>query len=175
MRIKELEEKTGLTRHTIRFYEKQGFLGEHLIHREGNNYRDYPEEMVTYLLMLKAGQAAGFTLAELKELITADEANELSLQRKGEHIRQKMREIEKKKAELEHIHRFLAYKLSLLKSESTETSLDGTYIIPEMLTAPSPNLWNVCLSRLKGEQPMTLFSINEEEGKTFEDDSRSLS
>src|SRR6266576_2992967 len=89
MFISELEKKTGLTRHTIRFYEKQGFLEERSFRRRENNYRDYSEETVEYLMMLKAGQAAGFTLAELKELINADEANELPLQRKVELIRQK--------------------------------------------------------------------------------------
>jgi MerR family transcriptional regulator, copper efflux regulator len=103
MLIKELEKKTGLTRHTIRFYEKEGFLEKRSIHRGENNYRDYSEDAVAYLMMLKAGQAAGFTLAELKEVIQADEANELPLQKKVELIRQKMKEIERKKAELDQV------------------------------------------------------------------------
>ncbi len=43
MFISELEKKTGLTRHTIRFYEKEGFL-ENYIRRGENNYRDYSED-----------------------------------------------------------------------------------------------------------------------------------
>ncbi len=70
MFISELEKKTGLTRHTIRFYEKEGFL-ENYIRRGENNYRDYSEDAVVLLLNIKAGQAAGFTLAELKELVEA--------------------------------------------------------------------------------------------------------
>jgi DNA-binding transcriptional MerR regulator len=151
MLIKELEEKTGLTRHTIRFYEKQGFLRKHAIRREGNNYRDYSEEMVPYLLMLKAGQAAGFTLAELKELISADEANELPLQRKVELLRKKMKEIDRKKAELDQIQAYLAYKLTLIDSQANGTTCGNTGAIPEMLTGPFSTVWNVCLSHLKGD------------------------
>jgi MerR family transcriptional regulator, copper efflux regulator len=109
MYIKELEKKTGLTRHTIRFYEKQGFLlQERSFRRKENNYRDYSEETVGYLKMLKAGQAAGFTLAEIKELINADEANDLPLQRKVEVLRQKMQEIDRKKAALDQMQTYLA-------------------------------------------------------------------
>lgn len=126
MFIKELEEKTGLTRHTIRFYEKEGFLEERFIHRGENKYRDYSEDMVAYLLMLKAGQAAGFTLAELKELIQADEANELPLQKKVELIRQKMKEIDRKKAELDQMQTYLAqmlaHKMALREAEENENA-----------------------------------------------------
>ena len=41
MKIKEVEERVGLTRSNIRFYEKEGLL---LIDRDQeNNYRDYTE------------------------------------------------------------------------------------------------------------------------------------
>lgn len=134
MFIKELEKKTGLTRHTIRFYEKQGFLEERSFRRKENNYRDYSEETVGYLMMLKAGQAAGFTLAELKELINADEANELSLQKKIELIRQKMKDIDRKKEELDQIQAYLAQmlakKLTLINAEENETAHSNICIIP---------------------------------------------
>jgi MerR family transcriptional regulator, copper efflux regulator len=112
MFIRELEEKTGLTRHTIRFYEKEGFLDKRYIRRRENNYRSYSEDAVEHLMMLKAGQAAGFTLGELKELIEADEANELPVQKKVELIRQKMKDIERKKAELDRMQSYLAQILA---------------------------------------------------------------
>jgi DNA-binding transcriptional MerR regulator len=134
MLIKELEKKSGLTRHTIRFYEKQGFLEERSFRRKENNYRDYSEETVRYLMMLKAGQAAGFTLAELKELISADEVNELPLQRIIEAIRQKMQEIDKKKAELDHIQTYLAEmlanKLEWIDAEKNGTAHGKICVIP---------------------------------------------
>jgi MerR family copper efflux transcriptional regulator len=134
MLIKELEKKTGLTRHTIRFYEKQGFLESHSFRREENNYRNYSEGTVAYLMMLKAGQAAGFTLAELKELINADEANELPLQRKVELLRQKIRDIDRKKAELDQIQTYLTQmlvqKLALIEAEENGTDHGNTCIIP---------------------------------------------
>jgi MerR family copper efflux transcriptional regulator len=134
MLIKELEKKTGLTRHTIRFYEKQGFLEESSFQRKENNYRNYSEETVEYLMMLKAGQAAGFTLAELKTLISADEANELPLQKMVEVLRQKMKDIDRKKAELDQIQTYLAQmlanKLAWIDAEKNGTVHGNICVIP---------------------------------------------
>jgi DNA-binding transcriptional MerR regulator len=115
-----------LTRHTIRFYEKEGLLDKRHIRRGENKYRSYSDDAVEYLMMLKAGQEAGFRLGELKELIEADEAHELPLQKKIERIRQKMEEIEKKKAELDRIQTYLAQmlasKLTLQEAEANGTA-----------------------------------------------------
>lgn len=77
-------------------------------------------------MMLKAGQEAGFRLGELKELIEADEAHELPLQKKIELIRQKMKEIENKKAELDRIQTYLAQILAskLRLQHTTENGAD---------------------------------------------------
>jgi MerR family copper efflux transcriptional regulator len=121
MKIHELAQKTGLTAPTIRFYEREGLLDTHHVRRGENNYRDYYDEAVEHLLMLKKIQSAGFTLAELKAMVEAEEANELPLQKIVEHIRQKMQEIDRKKAELEQIQaylaRMLAHKMALMDAE----------------------------------------------------------
>ena len=46
MTIKELEERTGMTRANIRFYESEGLLSPA---RRENGYRDYSEEDVKTL------------------------------------------------------------------------------------------------------------------------------
>jgi MerR family copper efflux transcriptional regulator len=115
MKIHELAQRTGLTPPTIRFYEKEGLLDARHVQRGENNYRDYCEEAVDHLLMVKKVQAVGFTLAELKEVIQAEEANDLPLSKKIELLSQKMQEIEMKKDELvqvqTHLARMLANKM----------------------------------------------------------------
>jgi MerR family transcriptional regulator, copper efflux regulator len=134
MFIGELEKKTGLTRHTIRFYEKEGFLEKRHIRRGENNYRDYSEDAVALLLNIKAGQAAGFTLAELKEIREADETNELTIQRKVVLIRQKIDDIDRKRAELDRIQTYLANilvkKLTLLHADENGSAHCDNCTIP---------------------------------------------
>lgn len=63
MQIGELACATGLSRDTLRFYEKRGLLRSR---RLANGYRDYPADAVQWLCYLRAAQALGFTLAEIE-------------------------------------------------------------------------------------------------------------
>ena len=76
MRIAELEQRTGVSRHTLRYYEKEGLLSE--VHRGGNNYRDYPEQAVDRVLMLRQMKTLGFSLSEIREVMQALRANSLN-------------------------------------------------------------------------------------------------
>ncbi|MET8446986.1 MerR family transcriptional regulator, partial [Streptomyces sp. NPDC005209] len=62
MRIGELAEQTGMTRDTLRFYEKVGLVEAQ---RLANGYRDFPPETVPWLLYVRTAQALGFSLAEI--------------------------------------------------------------------------------------------------------------
>ena len=63
MQIGDLAQATGLSRDTLRFYEKRGLLRST---RLGNGYRDYPIEAVDWLRYVRTAQALGFTLAEIE-------------------------------------------------------------------------------------------------------------
>ena len=69
MQIAELEQRTGVNRHTLRYYEKAGLLQE--VGRRGNNYRDYPEKAVERVAMVRQLKALGFSLREIREVLDA--------------------------------------------------------------------------------------------------------
>lgn len=73
MKIGELAERTGLARSRIRFYERIGLLKA--VERQANGYRSYPEDAVLVLKLITVGQAAGFSLDELRTLLPSDLAN----------------------------------------------------------------------------------------------------
>ena len=53
MLIGELSKSSGLTRDTIRFYEKQGLITLGRRERRVNNYKEYPNSILRRLLLLK--------------------------------------------------------------------------------------------------------------------------
>jgi DNA-binding transcriptional MerR regulator len=63
MQIGEIAEATGLSRDTLRFYEKRGLLRAR---RSANGYRDYPHEAVDLLRYIRLAQTLGFTLSEIE-------------------------------------------------------------------------------------------------------------
>jgi DNA-binding transcriptional MerR regulator len=65
--IKTLEAQTGLGRDAIRYYERRQLLG--VVPRGPNNYRDYPSSLVKQLKILRAMQALGFSLDEIREVL----------------------------------------------------------------------------------------------------------
>ena len=65
MTIKELEERTGLSRANIRFYEKEGLLSP--LRRE-NGYREYTEEDVQTLQRIKLLRSLQFSIEEIRTL-----------------------------------------------------------------------------------------------------------
>ena len=70
MKIKEVEERVGLTRSNIRFYEREGLI---LVDRDQeNNYRDYTEADVEKINKIKALRMLGAPTADIKRLF-ADE------------------------------------------------------------------------------------------------------
>ena len=69
MRIGELAARCDMSRDTIRFYERQGLIRSRPGDSATNNYRDYPDESVVTLDLVREAKAAGFTLAELRLFI----------------------------------------------------------------------------------------------------------
>ena len=72
MRIGELARLTGTTTKTLRFYEEAGLVPEP--DRTMSGYRDYDPGVLDRLAFVKAAQAAGLTLAEIREVVAVREA-----------------------------------------------------------------------------------------------------
>jgi MerR family Zn(II)-responsive transcriptional regulator of zntA len=67
MRIGEIADKVGVATSAIRFYEESGLLPEP--DRTPSGYREYDPSVIDRLTFIRAGQAVGLTLAELREVL----------------------------------------------------------------------------------------------------------
>jgi MerR family copper efflux transcriptional regulator len=65
MLIGELVEKSGLTKDTIRFYEKKGLINLDRKSRRENNYKEYSEQVLEKLMLIRKLKEMGFTLNEI--------------------------------------------------------------------------------------------------------------
>jgi DNA-binding transcriptional MerR regulator len=100
MLIGELAEKTGLSRDTIRYYEKLGILKIARKDRLPNSYKDYPADTAVRLLRVKKLKGVGFTLNEIIGLLALFDRQQATcefLTKKGEG---KIAELDHKIAEL---------------------------------------------------------------------------
>ena len=67
MRIGELAERAGVSPKALRYYESVGLLDEPA--RTPTGYRDYSERVLERLRFIRAAQAVGLTLGEIKGVI----------------------------------------------------------------------------------------------------------
>ncbi len=78
MRIGKLAKRTGLTRDTIRFYERHGLITSLPSSDPANSYREYPEELVERLTIVIEAKDAGLNIADLQLLTRCLEGADLS-------------------------------------------------------------------------------------------------
>jgi len=72
MLINELSKRTGLSIHTIRYYENLGMIkgltDEKVV---SNNYKHYDANTIERLEIIIEAREVGFTLAEIKKILTS--------------------------------------------------------------------------------------------------------
>ncbi len=74
MRIGELADAVSVPAKTIRYYEGIGLLPAP--RRHANGYRSYDQSAGDRLRFVKAAQAVGFTLTEIKDILSLRDAGE---------------------------------------------------------------------------------------------------
>jgi DNA-binding transcriptional MerR regulator len=90
MLIGELSAKTGLSRDTIRFYEKEGLIKIGRKQRRENNYKEYDETVLARLNQIKRIKNFGFTLNEAADLLALVVANEATCENVRGRIAEKV-------------------------------------------------------------------------------------
>ena len=107
MLIGELSKKSGLSRDTIRFYEKHGLIRVKRKERRENNYKEYSEEILQQLLIVKKVKSFGFTLNEALAILKMIEMNEASCKNVSHKIQDKVKLLDERIRELIHIRTLL--------------------------------------------------------------------
>ncbi len=78
----QIQQKTGLTRKAIEYYEEKGLIEPH---KTENGYRDYSEEELQKLLKISLYRKLGLTVAEMKEILSSDTKALATTLRKKQH------------------------------------------------------------------------------------------
>jgi MerR family Zn(II)-responsive transcriptional regulator of zntA len=101
MLINELSKMTGISVHTIRFYEKSGLIeGRRDETVKSNNYFHYDEETAEKLEFITDAKSVGFTIREIGQIIDAWYNNKFSKQEKLELLEQKLISLDQKLKEI---------------------------------------------------------------------------
>lgn len=123
MLIGELAKESGLSKDTIRFYEKLGIL-KAAVRRAGSRiYKEFDQTTIERLRLIKATQKLDFTLREIKQL-SNDWENESAIppSEKAEIIKAKIAELDAKEQQIIEIKQYLINKLCYLENSNAPLS-----------------------------------------------------
>ncbi len=120
MLIGELSKQTGLSKDTIRFYEKLRLIQADERQPGTRTYKEFRSETVELLKMIMQGKSFGFTLNEMLELIQTWGSEEMPTVEKLRVIDRKLEEIVLKMQQLEEIKTSLMAKRSKIAQENRD-------------------------------------------------------
>jgi DNA-binding transcriptional MerR regulator len=123
MQIAELEQRTGVNRHTLRYYEKAGLLQE--VERRGNNYRDYPEKAVERVAMVRQLKALGFSLREIREVLDALRSDSIDCEQGAVLMAEKKAAVDDKIRELKQVSALLGREQQRLEASAAALREEG--------------------------------------------------
>ena len=100
MRAEQLAEKSGVSKDTLRYYEKIGLLSKPA--RGANGYRQYSQDNFYQLKFIKLAQSVGFTLQEIKPAIPFVNNPQPGCPQLRKAINDKLQEIDERIAQLDN-------------------------------------------------------------------------
>ena len=109
MKIGELAAQSGLSRDTLRFYEKRGLLRPR---RSDNGYRDYAPEALDWLRYLRTAQSLGFSLTEIEADLPLLAEGEAAAPALRDALQRKLAELDVRISALKALREELAQRLS---------------------------------------------------------------
>lgn len=121
MRIAELEQRTGVSRYTLRYYEKQGLIRE--VARANNNYREYPEQAVDRVAMVRQLKDLGFSLREIRDLLDAVRSDRINCLEGAALMAEKRARVNARIRELEAVSRMLQQEQARLEQSARDHGL----------------------------------------------------
>src|ERR1041385_2715225 len=120
--IQEVSEATGLSAHTLRYYERIGLI--HPIEREENTRRLYTEDDVGWIDFLLKLRATGMSIKQMQRYAQLQRQGDATLPERVEMLKSLQRQVEAHMSELNENLKLICYKIELYGQIVTEKELE---------------------------------------------------
>jgi DNA-binding transcriptional MerR regulator len=120
--IQEVSKATGLSAHTLRYYERIGLI--HPIEREENTRRLYTEDDVGWIDFLLKLRATGMSIKQMQRYAELQRQGDATLPERVEMLKSLQRQVEAHMSELNENLKLICYKIELYGQIVTEKELE---------------------------------------------------
>ena len=119
MTIGQVAHAVGVTTHTLRYYEQERIVSPTVRNRAG--YRLYDAEALERLQFVRSAQAIGFTLDDIRTLLSLDVANAKSCKAEVQGLlTQRLTEVNEKMKDLKRVQAALGQALDRCQRSNGE-------------------------------------------------------
>jgi DNA-binding transcriptional MerR regulator len=126
MRIAEVAERTGLSGHTLRFYESEGLLPDP-VERDGAGHRVFSEDQVQWLLVCSKMRSSGMSLPDIRRYAELTREGPGTVAERFEVLRSHERKVRDQLADLQEALDIIQGKVALYAREMEGGTADGLW------------------------------------------------
>ena len=116
--IREVSEKTGLSAHTLRYYEKEGLIDG--VERSGGGFRQYSDEDLECLGLIRCLKNTGMSLQEILRFVRLAREGEETLAERVELLRECRENVVRRMEELQKNLDKINWKLNFFSEKLRE-------------------------------------------------------
>ncbi len=120
--IQEVAQATGLSAHTLRYYERVGLI--HPIDREQNTHRRYTEDDVGWIDFLTKLRATGMSIKDMQKYAELQRRGDETLPERVEMLKSLRDKVEAHMDELNEHLKLIYYKIEIYQQIVTEKELE---------------------------------------------------
>lgn len=120
--IQEVSQATGLSAHTLRYYERIGLI--HPIRREGNSHRHYTSDDVGWIEFLLKLRATGMSIKDMQKYAELQRQGEATLPERVEMLKSLRDKVEARMDELNEHLKLIYYKIDIYQRIVEEKELE---------------------------------------------------
>src|SRR5919108_6370603 len=120
--IQEVSQATGLSTHTLRYYERIGLI--HSIEREANSHRHYTSDDVGWIEFLLKLRATGMSIKDMRRYAELQRQGDVTLPERVEMLRSLRDNVEARIEELNEHLKLIYHKIKFYQKIVEEKELE---------------------------------------------------
>ena len=120
--IQEVSEATGLSAHTLRYYERIGLI--HPIEREENTRRLYTDDDLGWIDFLLKLRATGMSIKDMQKYAELQRQGDVTLPDRVQMLKSLQSKVEARMNELNEHLKLICYKIEIYQQIVTEKELE---------------------------------------------------
>lgn len=116
MLIGELAKATGTTKDTIRHYDQMGLLISTERQAGSRSYKDYSQDNIERLDMIRLAKYIGFTLTEIAEQVEKYYSGGISHEEQIRMLEARLGDVQQRVSQMQEVESYLQLKIQLMKN-----------------------------------------------------------